>query len=144
MKILLNNNTTQETRELGAGPALYWLLKFIPFVGGIIFLVFAIIKKQFKILLSIGVVQIILSISLVILSIVLAFIGLDFMIGILILLYFASSLYMYIMGVINANYWSYNQYIKEGYTVENSDLLEIQKFIEKAQTKQRPFWVLFI
>ncbi len=141
MDIILNKNG--ETRTVKAGNALYMLIGFIPLVGGIIFLVMTIIRKQFR---GICLNELLWSLIIVLISILLPLIGGTISLGfaaflslIAILAAFILGIYIFIHLVLNANKYSLAQYIQEGYEIANMEQLDevTKSWIEENKEKQR-------
>ncbi len=137
-----------ETRTVKAGNALYMLLGFIPVVGGIIFLVLSIIKKQFR---GICLNELLWSLIIAIIAILLPLIGATISLGfaaflslIDILAMFILAIYIFVHLILNANKYSLAQYIKEGYEVSNMDQLDekTKSWIEENKEKERAKFLL--
>lgn len=141
MNVILEKDGEQ--LEYGNGAALYLLLQFIPMVGGIISLIFMIMKRQFRGiwlnqfiwgLIMCG-VYIMLIIGATMQSDILVIFALIAILALLILF-----IVMYIMYVLNANYYSIKQRLAEGYVVLNSDDPMVALAISKAEAANKPFW----
>lgn len=120
------------------GTALYILLTYIPLIGWFIMLFLTIVRKQFKgIILN----QLLLS---VIFSFVLSLVRLVFGAGTIFGI--ASSvlsifvLIVFVIYVLNANYYSIKARLDEGYTVVNGDDEAVKLAVQRAVNIKLPFW----
>lgn len=120
------------------GTALYILLTYIPLIGWFIMLFLTIVRKQFKgIILN----QLLLS---VIFSFVLSLVRLVFGAGAIFGI--ASSvlsifvLIVFVIYVLNANYYSIKARLDEGYTVVNGDDEAVKLAVQRAVNIKLPFW----
>ncbi len=146
MKIILEKGF--ETKEVKTGYSLYLLWGLMPWFGSIILLVLTILRKQFKgILLNQFVVY------LMILAIMIAGLVLFSLIGfepgdtILMassIFFLSLSVYFSVYYILNANCLSLKQYLENGYVVKDDqgdqDDQEIQKFVEQAKNKKKPWF----
>lgn len=141
MNVILEKNGEQI--DYGNGAAIYLLLQFIPIVGGIISLIFMIMKKQFR---GIWLNQFIWGLIATVLYIIMftgavmesnAIIIISFIAILALLILFVV---MYVMYVLNANYYSIKQRLAEGYVVLNGDDPMVALAVSKAEAIKKPFW----
>ncbi|MFV0288977.1 MAG: hypothetical protein ACK5HR_05975 [Mycoplasmatales bacterium] len=134
-------------RKVKAGPALYLLLGFIPFIGGLIQLILTIVYKQFKgIILNSFLIVSASSMVYIIVELFANSLGsLGIIINILGVLGFLGFLiYFYILLIINSNCYSLQQYLNDGYIIDNEENLpsNIKIWIETSKSKKKPFFLL--
>lgn len=139
MKIYLTKE--HEQRTIKAGPALYLLCEFIPFFGGIIKLIIAIVNKQFKgAILNPIIAVLIPSFVCLFLEDTLELLGLV----ILLIAYITLYIYILVISITNTNKYSLQQYLEDGYTIENEESLpkDVQAWIQENKDKKKPFFYL--
>ncbi len=121
--------------------ALYVLLCLIPYIGEIVFLIISIRREQFR-----GIWLNRLIISCIGLFILLLCIIFDYTLGYLLLtlicikILYVCKIIILIDYAINANYYSINKRINEGYEIINENEYDIKYAISKARNKKTKFW----
>lgn len=141
MNVILEKNGQQI--DYGNAAALYLLLQFIPFVGGIISLIFMIMKKQFRGIWLNQFIWGLIATGLYIFMIIGAAMESSFIIAIAfiaILALLILFIVMYVMYILNANYYSIKQRLAEGYVVLNGDDPMVALAVSKAEAINKPFW----
>lgn len=131
--------------EYKSGAAIYLLLQYIPGIGSLIVLVMMILRKQFRgiwlnqlifVIITSAIYSIIVvgssdgsgSILLSIMSVVLMFLSF-------------FLIYMNIMYILNANYYSIRQRLEEGYIVQNMDDPQVALAVTRANSlKPKRIW----
>lgn len=147
MNIILEKNGQQI--EYRAGNALYLLVAFIPYIGGLISLVLQFKNKHIK---GIFLNQLIIAAAAVVAMIVVLIIssttGVDSALGqilaiILVMLMIAFailSIWMTVAYILNANYYAIKQRLAEGYSVVNEQDATVALAVQKAEQIKVPFW----
>lgn len=135
MDIILEKDGKQFTYKTGS--ALYLLLAFIPIVGALIALILIIMRKQFR---GITLNQLVIGLIFGAISFGISLTGSTFLVEVCYTLTLAFSIYMTVMYVLNANYYSIKQRLDEGYHVVNNGEFEVQAAVERAKTIKKPFW----
>lgn len=145
MNVILEKDGQQI--EYKSGAAIYLLLQYIPIVGNLIVLVMIILRKQFRgvwlnqlifVLVSSAIYSIIAVGSSdgnggILLSVM--------SIALMLLSFFL--IYMNIMYILNANYYSIRQRLEEGYTVQNMDDPQVALAVTRANSlKPKRIWQL--
>ncbi len=137
-----------ESRTVKPGNAWYILLVFIPFVGSIIFLVLAIIRKQFKgIFLNEFLLGAILSLAFFFVSLLVGLISLKLGAVIMMILSIGVLIFgvvLYVDLVSNANKYSLSQYLADGYEITNENELgtATKIWLEENKNKERAKFLL--
>ncbi len=137
-----------ESRTVKPGNAWYILLVFIPFVGSIIFLVLAIIRKQFKgIFLNEFLLGAILSLAFFFVSLLVGLISLKLGAVIMMILSIGVLIFgvvLYVDLVSNANKYSLSQYLADGYEITNENELgtATKMWLEENKNKERAKFLL--
>ncbi len=137
-----------ELRTVKPGNAWYILLVFIPFVGSIIFLVLAIIRKQFKgIFLNEFLLGAILSLAFFFVSLLVGLISLKLGAVIMMILSIGVLIFgvvLYVDLVSNANKYSLSQYLADGYEITNENELgtATKMWLEENKNKERAKFLL--
>ncbi len=136
-----------ERKELRTGMANYLLFGLIPWVGQIIVLILAVMRKQFKAFYFNGAIIALVGIPSVMIAMVLIFWLFPFYISSILLLILMLGLlffaiYLYVYFVLNMNYLSLKQYLADGYEIvgENKDYDEVKLFVQRANDKKKPWF----
>lgn len=145
MNLILKNSETGDFREVKNGVAFYFLLNLIPGIGLILTAIISNSRKQFKVWISTLIIELILGgIVVAAYTIQEAIPPLEIFYVLLFLVFIVVRIYLYIKISLNLNFWSYNKYMDEGYEVTNDSDDGVEKFIEDAEFKEKPFWILFL
>lgn len=126
-----------EQRSYHAGNAMYLLFNFIPILGSLIAFVLMISKKQFR---GIFLNQFVLGLIISVVTSIFTKVGVNS--KILMFISAILGLYVLIMYVLNANYYSIKQRLDEGFVVINANVPEVQMAVQKAESIKKPFWQL--
>lgn len=142
MNIILDKDG--EIIEYKTGHAYYLLLLFIPVVGLVLTAIMMMMRKQLR---GVGLNYLIFCCGYLIIytifSVTLKLLGSSIVLNILALLLVVCSVLMffiYINYVINANYYSLKARLAEGYSVVNSEEPEAILAVQKATICKLPFW----
>lgn len=140
MNIILEKDG--ERIEYGTDKALYLLLSFIPYAGSLVVLVMSIMRKQFRgYWLNSFIIGLIFMTSIIILLLLGLVADLFIALAIIdVIGFLIFAIYMYVMYLLNANYYSIKQRLDEGYHVVNDGEAGVQAAIGKAQAIKKPFW----
>ncbi len=151
MKLNLRNEALNKEVQLKAGSGLYYLWMLIPTIGTLITMIISIKDKQFKIFLSVLLDLMLVNSFAYILILVVYGIGgevtspffaiVTIIVGIVAL---AIQIYIFYKTIFNINYWSYNNFIKQGYVLTNNDHIDTPIFIHEAEQVKTPWWIIFI
>lgn len=135
MNVVLEKDGVQ--RSYHAGNAMYLLFNFIPILGSLIAFILMISKKQFR---GIFLNQFVLALIVSVVTSILTIVGVNS--KILMFISAILGLYVLIMYVLNANYYSIKQRLDEGFVVINANDPEVQMAVQKAESIKKPFWQL--
>ncbi len=135
MNVILEKDGTQI--EYKAGPAIYLCFSFLPAIGGLIALALMIIRKQFR---GVFVNQFIVVVALSLLFRIVILTGSGLLVTLAYIFALVLSIYITVMYVLNANYYSIKQRLDEGYTVVNGDEPVVAEAVSRAQNIKKQFW----
>lgn len=135
MNIILEKDG--KTFEYKTGNALYLLFSFVPAIGNLIALCLMIIRKQFR---GVYLNQLLLLVIYVVLARVTYALGITFLFQLINSLFVILFIYMTVMYILNANYYSIRQRLDEGYTVVNGDNPDVEIAVNRARNIRKPFW----
>ncbi len=132
-------------RTVIAGPSLYLLLFFVPYIGNVALLILTIIKKEFKGVflnkLILVIIETFLMIVMVLFSIAL---GSFLLMIISIVLCLLFNIYIDVVLIKNANKYFLAQYLYEGYEIENEDFLsdKTKLWIDENKNIKRNYFLI--
>lgn len=143
MNVILEKDNHQVKYKSGA--AIYLLLQYVPIIGNFAVLVMLILRKQFRGVWLNQLIYVIIS-SVIYSTVVVGSSDgngsalLSVMSIVLMLLSF-FLIYINIMYILNANYYSIRQRLEEGYTVQNMEDPQVALAVTKANSlKPKRFW----
>lgn len=137
MNVKLHKNG--ETLTYAAGPALYILVTLIPMIGGLLYIIMSILRRQFKgMVLNSWVLQLLLILTLVgciilgsLMNQLSTILGMT-MVVFGYLVYLVASIYLLVYYMRFSNYLSVKARIADGYEVVNIDEPVVAEFVEKS------------